>query len=295
MKTTLTTLLALAMFAATANAAPVIEESFDYDLGDVAGENGGTGFTGAWANTKNSPDIWDTSKTWGSVPAPLDVNGNYVAGAAWSGIARPIGNTLSNAGLLNDGATLWFGAQLALVGQNTSNADINIALTNASRFVPGTFGDRENLDGIDTEGIGVTHSRANIEGVYWQDVGSDGVGERNENDSTVTINGTNGNPIHALIVGKIEWGADAGSNETLTLYYPDGAGGLTTPIMAPWSIPALDQSTFDTLAIQFKDNSQVDEIRFGATSADVLPAVPEPASLALLGLGGLLIARSRRA
>jgi len=38
----------------------------------------------------------------------------------------------------------------------------------------------------------------------------------------------------------------------------------------------------------------VDEIRIGTTLADVIP-VPEPASVALLGLGGLMLLRRRRA
>jgi len=48
--------------------------------------------------------------------------------------------------------------------------------------------------------------------------------------------------------------------------------------MAAWTIPALDQSQFDSLAIQFKNTSQVDEIRFGACYEDVIgmgtPAEP---------------------
>ena len=34
------------------------------------------------------------------------------------------------------------------MSSNTANADINIALTNAAKFDSGTFGNRENLDGI---------------------------------------------------------------------------------------------------------------------------------------------------
>ena len=48
------------------------------------------------------------------------------------------------------------------------------------------------------------------------------------------------------------------------------------------------------LALQFKDTPQMDEIRFGSTSADVLPVIPEPGSAVLLGLGAVLGLTVRR-
>ena len=44
-------------------------------------------------------------------------------------------------------------------------------------------------------------------------------------------------------------------------------------------------------------NTLLDEIRFGTTLADVIPGpvVPEPASLTLLGLSGLMMLRRRHA
>ena len=91
---TLATLGALA--ASPLHGALVIEESFDYPAGNVAGNNGGTGFTGAWANTRNSPTAASPGLTWGSLGS-----GNYARGAAWSGLQRPLGTTssLDNAGL----------------------------------------------------------------------------------------------------------------------------------------------------------------------------------------------------
>lgn len=276
--------IAVTMVASSASAA-VIYEPFNYDLGGIGGENGGTGFTGPWVNSKNNPNIDPGSKDWGT----LSVDGNHVRGAAWSNMTRQFGSTLSDAGLMADGATLWFSVVMDLEGQNTSNADINVALA-SDQFV-NSFSDRENL--LTGEGIGVTHSRAVIEGVYWQDSGDgDTVAERNENASSTVINGSGGNLTRALIVGKIEWGAGATADETLTLYAPDTSLAMGSPTMAAWTIPALDQSQFDRLAVQFKDQSKIDEIRFGATYDEV--TVPEPATLALVGLGGLAMLRRRR-
>ncbi len=238
----------------------ILYEPFNYDAGNIAGNDGGTGFGGAWSNTRNSPVVDYPGKIWGALTAA----GGFVKGNAWSGIQRPIGTSLFDAGLMSNGATLWFSVIFDLDGQNTANADISLSL-GTDRFVSSTFGERENLLGTGSEGIGVTHSGGVIEGVYWQDVGGDGVGERTENDSTLNIGAGRG-----LVVGRIDWGADGSANESLTLYAPDTNLNQGSPIMAIWSVPALDQSAFDTLAIQFKDTSQVDEIRFGATYDDVV-------------------------
>jgi len=270
---------------AGSSSAAVIYDGFNYPAGGLNGKDGGIGFAGPWQATKNNPTAAEPGLTWGS----LSVDGNTARGAAWSGMMRPIGSALSDAGLMDNGATLWFSVIMDLTGQNTSNADINVAL--ASDKFAGSFGDRENLNS--GEGIGVTHSRAVIQGVYWQDNGDgDPVAERVEENSSLTINGVGDNLISALVVGKIEWGADATAEEKLTLYGPDTALTQGAPIMAEWAIPALDQSLFDRVSIQFKDNSMVDEIRFGASYADV--AVPEPATLALLAMGGLAALRRRR-
>lgn len=241
----------------------LIYEGFDY-TGAINAQTGGFGFGGAWANTKNSPTAETPDLTWGD----LSTVGRHLRGAAWSGVVRPIGTTLSDAGLMDDGSTLWFSVIFDLEGQNTSNADMNFALC-SDKFVSGDFGDKENLNS--GEGIGVSHSGATIQGVYWTNLDADAVGERTENNSSVNINGVGANLDRALIVGKISWGVDGSADETLTLYGPPDTD-LTqgAPIMAEWTVPALDQSVFDQISLQFKDNPKMDEIRFGASYNEVV-------------------------
>ncbi|MFK7790702.1 MAG: hypothetical protein AB8C95_14570, partial [Phycisphaeraceae bacterium] len=247
----------------SAFAAPLVEESFDYapglETGDnIAGANGGIGFSGAWSNTRNSPDFILPGNTAGT----LAVAGGRAQGNSWSGIARSVGGTL--APNLADSSTLWFSLIMDLDGQNTSNADINVALTNASKFNSGSFGDRENLDGATNEGIGVTHSGGNVRAVYW-----DSAGGRTESAATTLQMSGNGvaAPTSVLVAGSIEWGA---GSETITLYAPDANLNLGTAITSLTTAGNLNQAAFNNLAIQFKDNSQVDEIRFGASYDDVV-------------------------
>ena len=271
----------------TSNAA-VIYEGFDYEVGNLSGQDGGTGFAGAWAATKKNPQVDLDSKDWGSLPT----TGNHARGGTWSAVIRPIGSTLADAGLMANGATLWFSVVFDLDGQNYTNADLNLAL-GTDQFISDVYGDRQNLDGATAEGIGTTHYRGTIQGVYWQDNDADNVAERTTENSTRTLSAAN-NDNRVLIVGRIEWGADNNAAETLTLYAPDTDLNLGTPILDSWTTAALDQSQFDSLALQFKDTPAMDEIRFGATYADVAPLVPEPATMALVGIGGLLAMRRRR-
>lgn len=258
-------LVVIAGGVGSAYADAVIYEGFNYG-GNITGNNGGIGFDGPWQNTRNNPQAVDPGLTWGALP----VDGNTARGAAWSGLIRPIGTTLSDAGLMTNGSTLWFSVIFDLTGQNTTNADLNLAL-GTDKFVSSSFGDRQNLDGNTAEGIGVSHHRAVVQGKYWQDDGDgDAVAEGVRNASSLTINSTAPNIPTALIVGKIDWGVDDTADETLTLYAPTVDLDPNDPIMEAWTIPALDQSLFDQLSLQFKDSPKMDEIRFGATYDDVI-------------------------
>ena len=127
-------------------------------------------------------------------------------------------------------------------------------------------------------------------GAYWQDdaAGADAYSERVFSVDTIDGLGIK------LILGKIEWGADGAADEKLSLYEPDSGLDIGTPVLADWTIPALDQGTFDRIALMGKDTPSIDEIRFGATSADVMPTtVVCSTSASMRTVSGTSVAASR--
>ena len=103
-----------------------------------------------------------------------------------------------------------------------------------------------------------------------------------------------------LSIGRIDWGANGPTNDTLTLYAPNSEFSLGSAISSASFI--VDQSTFDQLTISRRGGTvptYFDEIRFGATYTDVapqIPEIPEPSTIALsaLGLVGFMCPRRRR-
>lgn len=264
---------------ASARGQALVYEPFDYDLGGgssvaVDSLNGGTGFAGAWSSTRNDPVVVEPGLTNGM----LKTTGGAARGDSWSGISRPIGTTLSSAGLMDNGASLWFSAIMDLTGQNFTSSDINIALGSASAFATNNATNRMNLEGAASEGIGISHAYGIVQGVYWKDTGdADAFSEREYVFSSFAMQEAGG-PTSAYIVGRIDWGANASADESLTLYAP--ASDLTQgpAVLSSMVIPAMDQSQFTNLLVQFNNNPQVDEIRFGATYDDVAIA-PDPLTL----------------
>ena len=87
----------------------------------------------------------------------------------------------------------------------------------------------------------------------------------------------------------------------ITIWTPDE---ISLPVDVPglgagWSktMTGVNQTLFDTISMQQRNSGSAqiyDEIRFGASFADVVVAVPEPRAALLGGLGLLALLRRRR-
>jgi len=256
--------------------ASLLYEPFDYTVGQgLSGLNGGTGWGGAWAVPKNNPTVREPNNEWGE----LLVLGARINPPGWSIIYRPIGTTLADAGLMSNGATLWFAFVADILNQNLTNLDYNFALCN-DNFSANYSYKTDLLNG--GQGIGVGCYRKDFMAAYWKNNDADEFGDRTTSSEKLALNSTDNSRV--LFVGKIEWGADGSAAEKITLYTPGHDLVLPTPLVDSWETDALDQSSFDRISIQWKDSQpSIDEIRFGASFDEVIGiALPPGGTLIMI-------------
>lgn len=285
--TSLFSVAAMAMTIGSANAAAIIYEPFSQTAGSISGKAGGDGLNN-WA-------VVSTASTVSTTPTlaygQLEHTGGELVLPNGGGQTAYVTTTsaLGAAGLLSDGATLWFSFVYSKASGSSSNERSGFAFGTDYLRTNSTTGAFMNGTG---NGMGVSTFNNNILPATWSGGGA-----------SSTSPGTTFTPFGQTItiVGRIVWGAAAGNVETITIWSPDennlpsdvaGLGAGFSRTMA-----GVDQTLFNTISVQQRNSGNTiiwDEFRFGASFSDVVVAIPEPSSALLGGIGMLMLFRRRR-
>ena len=236
----------------------IIYEPFDDPAPLLSGNTPGLGLSGPWSAAINRFAVNPNSLAWGAIPTSGRQVKYVTTGDAASSVA--LGPDLANAGLLANGATLWFSALVNMPAEDpgSSTTDTGFAIGSAP------LGGGNNLPIASGEqAIGWTIKADRLQSTTW----NGGNATRGTTGPVITAN------TLKLIVGKITWGATNGANDTINIYMPDTNLTLGSSVVS--STAVLNQTNFDTLVHQpalsiSTTDFGFDEIRFGASYNDVI-------------------------
>jgi autotransporter-associated beta strand protein len=251
---------------AVSNVGVAVYEPFKYPSGFLNGVSSANeiGLLGAWAANSDVSTIGG-SLNYGSLRTDGGSLGNMTSSSAYGGHRAINPAALAGNGLLADGATLWFSAELGHSGSNYSK-NIYLALAN-NQFNTGGNTHYINNEGPQLGvGLGVAVNSGEVRAAKFGD-SSLGIGSATRTyGEWSSVNGSIGSYTHRLVVGKITWGA---VNDTIEIYLP--WEDLTLPATPSSSLTVnVNQSTFDTLTFSRIGNPIIDEIRFGSTYQSVI-------------------------
>lgn len=300
-------LVVSALAAAPSQAALLFYESFTgYTAGGASLDGqGGWGSVGGAAM-----GVYNGTSNFSSTVAGSDWNGT-LAGSATSG-GNFIGATVATATFgdialasfvtdsFTDGSTTW----LSFVSYNSQaqRSRVNLAIGAAAMTgagVQGASSATTTSGGQEMAGQGIGVGSLNGDAVNQASVAAYWNPNPSGNDKvTDSTNIGAGRPY--LNVAKIVWGTGGGVDTISVARFTDITGlteaSFNSATKSTISF-ALDQSTFDTLS--FANLSvPIDDIRIANDFASAITGtvvIPEPASLVLLCLGGLMMIKRRKA
>lgn len=254
------TLGALALSAAPVSAEVIAQDAFDYPSGaPLAGQNGGSGFAGAYTGSG--------TVTAGSLDSPVATgeSGNKAnlagtsggSAAAFRTLSAPITTGPVYIGFIFERNTNLFRSAGLSLFDGTTNEEVLIGISN-----------NENTGKL---GLGSGGGFSASTTTATQDTSFQLV-------ARVDFNATGAETVRLFINQATEGTADA----TRLTEFSDGTAGFN-------AIRLFAGGGNNPSGIQ---NADFDEVRIADNFAQAL--VPEPASLALLGLGGLMLLPRRR-
>ena len=274
MKTTPLVLIgAFLAFSGSSHAAVIASDNFSYSVGEIAGQNGGTGWSGAWNGVAALTEVDDPGVPLGYSAPGLAVNGGDRA-------LRVSGN--------NDNAV-----SRSLASQNANTIFVSFLVRTSGAFTSNDFG----AFWFDNVATG-THLQAPNIGMKADGSGGLDFMSRlrlgNEVYSTASLANTS-----YLVVGRLSKSvAGPGSNyDRFALWVNPTTGEENTPDAN--AVVGSNISSFNQIGIRTANLSSGEAFFFDsflvATSyQEAIGAVPEPGTMTLAGVGALLLLFGRR-
>lgn len=231
------------MISGQAMGAVIASDDFSYADGNLEGNNGGTGFSGAWFNAFG-----------GDVNV---VSGVAIKGASSGGDFRELSSAFGNTG------EIWVSFDFQVPADVNTFAGLSFFTGGSEKFL---IGDRF---GSDVWGIAVPSGPFN--------------------NATASTFGMKTGVAKITLVD--------GASDTVELWVgSDAVSPVNISGPADATLGSLELEGVDRLRVGSGDVAEFDNLILATTAAEVGGVVPEPGSIALAGLAGLMVlARRRRA
>lgn len=262
-------LLLVSLAAATpANAALLAYDPFDYAVGDLTGNSGGTGWSAAWA-ARTEMDVVAASLSYSK--GEITASG----GSAAAQITSLIGSAQDNV------ANRTFAPQ-------TGDVYFSVLFKPAAGLDTNDFLQFIVNDDTDLHNAGSVGLRNSTENGFFARIRTSSADTNAKSNVQAVLGNT------YLLVGKFFKSA-GGSYDKMSVWVDPqtlAEPAASATVMSSSGSATVSYLTMRTSDMEVGDQFQFDELRIGTTWADV---VPEPATLTLLALGAVVAAlRGRR-
>ena len=269
---------------ATAHAQLLVQDQFNYSAADVVGDNGGTGWSGSWANPASGGTApWGTGGTMGNRKGDAPV---VSPGATYSGLSTS-GNALSP---LNQSAYRSWNASSLFTSAGSFWVSFLItpgaSAVNASMYVLPFAQNNATVAPDYQKGSGAKFS-AGADGSTWTVTLNIPTAQNGSGYTTPAVRALTLNQANLIVM---EFNYNGSGTDTIQLWVNPTLGGaapLGTDLSTTTGNGWMDQLGEFMVKNGATTVATVDEINIGTTYSNVV-SVPEPSTLALSLIGGFM-------